>query len=61
MLLGRGIAGAARRAFVGRVESGRERLEDRIEPRSTASSGPPIIRQKPRSRPKTPPLVPQSM
>ena len=29
--------------------------------RFTASSGPPIIRQYPRSRPQTPPLVPQSM
>ena len=29
--------------------------------RSTGSSSPPIIRQKPRSRPKTPPEVPTSM
>ena len=28
------------------------------ESRSTISSSPPIIRQKPRSKPQTPPLVP---
>ncbi len=28
--------------------------------RRTGSSSPPIMRQKPRSRPKTPPLVPMS-
>ena len=29
------------------------------ESRETVSSSPPIMRQKPRSSPKTPPLVPQ--
>jgi hypothetical protein len=28
--------------------------------RSTTSRSPPIIRQKPRAKPQTPPLVPQS-
>ena len=35
----------------GRLDSGRQRREDRIEPAATASASPPIIRQYPRSQP----------
>jgi len=53
-----GRAGPARRAGRG-LDARRDGREDRVEVRDDVVL-PPIIRQKPRSRPKTPPLVPTS-